>query len=119
MAGFGQDVHRILLPGLCFGEVALSGHLVPTRLDPLGIERIQPVLGRVYRPLGVGKLEFGLPVCSLGQRELLLCPADVSKRFALSGGHELGILVCDRRAVRHHNEVDGVAPSDRTPPAGC
>ncbi len=78
-AGVGQSVHRVPLPRPRLGEIPLSGDLVPARFYPLGVERAQPVGGRLHSPLGVRQLELGLPVGSLRGGELLLRLAQVRR----------------------------------------
>ncbi len=71
----------------------LRGDLVPSRFYPLGVERAQPVVGGLYRPLGVCEVEFGLPVCGLSGGKFFLGLAQRGMSFPTTGGRWTGIVI--------------------------
>jgi hypothetical protein len=73
LPGVSQSVYCEPLLCLCLGKMPLRCDFVSARLYPLGIQRAQHVLGHLNGRIGIGELELGLPVCGLGERQLLLC----------------------------------------------
>jgi hypothetical protein len=73
LPGVSQNVYGKPLLCLCLGKMPLRSDFVSARFYPLGVQGAQHVLGHLNGRLGVGELELGLPVCGLGEGQLLLC----------------------------------------------